>query len=165
LRYTALCMARMTVLCRVKQWLTAPQQDKFMGSVIDTMIQKLQLYIIFRLQVQSKNFILQVVQPPHHSSPSLLVNTCNATHHPPSCNYQYSRGWIHLWSRYTTSGRVCGLVVRVPGYRSRGPGFHFWRYKIFWVVVGLEQGPLSLVGITEELLEWKRSGSGLENWD
>jgi hypothetical protein len=29
--------------------------------------------------------------------------------------------------------------------------------------VGLEQGPLSLVSITEELLEWKSSGSSLEN--
>jgi hypothetical protein len=29
--------------------------------------------------------------------------------------------------------------------------------------VGLERGPLSLVSITEELLEWKSSGSGLEN--
>jgi hypothetical protein len=27
-------------------------------------------------------------------------------------------------------------------------------------VVGLEQGPLSLVSITEELLEWKSRGSG-----
>jgi hypothetical protein len=29
--------------------------------------------------------------------------------------------------------------------------------------VGLERGPLSLVRIIEELLEWKSSGSGLEN--
>jgi hypothetical protein len=29
--------------------------------------------------------------------------------------------------------------------------------------MGLERGPLSLVRITEELLEWKSSGSGLEN--
>jgi hypothetical protein len=29
--------------------------------------------------------------------------------------------------------------------------------------VGLERGPLSLVRITEELLDWKSSGSGLEN--
>jgi hypothetical protein len=29
--------------------------------------------------------------------------------------------------------------------------------------VGLEQGPLSLVRTIEELLEWKSSGSGLEN--
>jgi hypothetical protein len=35
--------------------------------------------------------------------------------------------------------RLCGLLVRVPGYRSRGPGF---------------------VMIIEELLEWKSSGSG-----
>jgi hypothetical protein len=29
--------------------------------------------------------------------------------------------------------------------------------------VGLERGPLSLVRIIEELLEWKSSGSVLEN--
>jgi hypothetical protein len=56
---------------------------------------------------------------------------------------------------------LCGLVVRVPGYKSRGPGFDSWRYQIFWEVVGLEQDPLSLVRIIEELLE--SIGSGLEN--
>jgi hypothetical protein len=25
----------------------------------------------------------------------------------------------------------CGLVVRVPGYRSRGPGLDSWPYQIF----------------------------------
>jgi hypothetical protein len=49
--------------------------------------------------------------------------------------------------------RLCGLVVRVPAYRSRGPGFDSRRYQIFWEIVGLERGPLSLVGITEELFE------------
>jgi hypothetical protein len=39
------------------------------------------------------------------------------------------------------------LVVRVSGYRSRGPGSR--------EVVGLKRGPLSLVRITEELLERK----------
>jgi hypothetical protein len=46
-------------------------------------------------------------------------------------------------------------VIRVPGYRSRGSGFDFRRYQIFWEVVGLERGPFSLVRITEELLEKK----------
>jgi hypothetical protein len=55
--------------------------------------------------------------------------------------------------------RLCGLVVRVPGYRSRGPGFDSRHCHIFWEVVGLERGPLSLVTIIEELLEWKSSGS------
>jgi hypothetical protein len=59
--------------------------------------------------------------------------------------------------------RLCGLVVRIPGYRSRGPGLDSWRYQIFWEVVGLERGPLSLVRIIKELLEWKSSGFGLEN--
>jgi hypothetical protein len=37
------------------------------------------------------------------------------------------------------------------------------RYQIFWEVVGLEQGPLSLVSTTEELLGRKGSGSGLKS--
>jgi hypothetical protein len=59
--------------------------------------------------------------------------------------------------------RLCGLVARVPGYKSRGPGFDYRRYQIFWEVVGLERGPLSLVSTTEELLGRNNSGSGLEN--
>jgi hypothetical protein len=47
--------------------------------------------------------------------------------------------------------RLCGLVVRVLGYRSGGPGSipGTTRKK---KVVGLEQGALSLVSTTEELL-------------
>jgi hypothetical protein len=71
---------------------------------------------------------------------------------------------------YVHMDRFYGLMVRVPGYRSRDPGFDSRRYQIFWKVVGLERGPLSLVRIIEELLEWKSSGSGQENringpWD
>jgi hypothetical protein len=55
----------------------------------------------------------------------------------------------------------CGLVVRVSGYRSRSPGFDSRHYQNFFVVVGLERGPLSLVRIIEELFQGN-SGSGLE---
>jgi hypothetical protein len=41
----------------------------------------------------------------------------------------------------------------------------FRRYQIFWEVVSLERDPLSLVSTIEELLERKKSGSGLENRD
>jgi hypothetical protein len=58
---------------------------------------------------------------------------------------------------------LCGLVVRVPGYRSRGSGFYSRHYPIFWEVVGLEWGPLSLVSTTEEVLGRNSSGSSLEN--
>ena len=51
------------------------------------------------------------------------------------------------------SDRLCGIVVRVSGYRYRGLGFDSRRYQIFRVVVGLERGPLSLVRSIEELLE------------
>jgi hypothetical protein len=59
--------------------------------------------------------------------------------------------------------RLCGLVIRIPGYRSRGFGFYSRSYQIFWEVVGLKRGTLSLVRIIEELLGWKSSGSGVEN--
>jgi hypothetical protein len=41
-------------------------------------------------------------------------------------------------------------------------GFGSWLYQIFWEVVGLERGSLSLMSKTEELLERKSSGSGIE---
>jgi hypothetical protein len=51
---------------------------------------------------------------------------------------------------------LCGLVVRVLGYRSGGPssipGTTRNKKKR---VVGLERGPLSLVSTTEELLDRK----------
>jgi hypothetical protein len=46
---------------------------------------------------------------------------------------------------------------------SRGPGFDSRRYKIFWEVVVLERGPLSLVSTIEELLGRNSRGFGLEN--
>jgi hypothetical protein len=60
-------------------------------------------------------------------------------------------------------GRLCGLVVRVLGYRSRGPGSipgttRFSEEKTEKKrVVGLERGTLSLVSTTEELLDGKEA--------
>jgi hypothetical protein len=53
---------------------------------------------------------------------------------------------------------LCGLVVRVLGYRSGGPGSipGTTRTK---KVVGLERVPLSLVSTTEELLDRKVAAS------
>jgi hypothetical protein len=52
----------------------------------------------------------------------------------------------------STRDPLCGLEVRVPGYRSGGPGSipGTTRKK-----VGLERGELSLVSTTEELLDRK----------
>jgi hypothetical protein len=71
-------------------------------------------------------------------------------HH--EAGYNHDTHSAHLFDRF------CGLVTRVPGYRTRGPGFDSRRYHIFLVVVGLERAALSLVKITEELLERNSSG-------
>jgi hypothetical protein len=57
-----------------------------------------------------------------------------------------------LWS----SGKSSWLQIQRSGFDSP-------RYQIYWEVVGLEQGPLSLMSTIEELLERKSSGSGLES--
>jgi hypothetical protein len=62
-----------------------------------------------------------------------------------------------------SNGRLCGLVVRVSGYRFRGPGFDSRPYYIFWEVGGQQRGSLGLMRTIEELLKWKSSGFGLEN--
>jgi hypothetical protein len=83
--------------------------------------------------------------------------------------------FIHLiiggiWNKYcfmicsvALLDRLCGLVVSSSWIQIQGSGFDSRRYEIFWEVVGLERGPLSLMSTTEELHERKSSGSGLEN--
>jgi hypothetical protein len=62
--------------------------------------------------------------------------------------------YIYIYMRMCVcKDRLCGLVVRVLGYRSGGPGSipGTTRKKL----VGLERGPFSLVSTTEELLDRK----------
>jgi hypothetical protein len=63
---------------------------------------------------------------------------------------------------YIEVDRLCGLVVRILGYRSGGPDsipgttrFSEKKKKRRKTVVGLERGPLSLQSTTEELLHRK----------
>jgi hypothetical protein len=57
-----------------------------------------------------------------------------------------------LWS----TGQSSWLQIERSRFDSRG-------YQILLEVVGLEQGPLSLVSIIEEILERTNTDSGLEN--
>jgi hypothetical protein len=59
-----------------------------------------------------------------------------------------------VWS----SGQSSWLQIQRSGFDSR-------RYQIFWEIVGLERGPLSLVNTIEKLLERKSGVSGLKSRD
>jgi hypothetical protein len=66
----------------------------------------------------------------------------------------FGNGLVQFYSFvYRIFDRLCGLVVRVLGYRSGGPGSISGITKK--KVVGLERGPLSLVSTTKELLDRK----------
>jgi hypothetical protein len=73
------------------------------------------------------------------------------------CNFAFHFSLLFSVCVWLYKDRLCWLVVRVPGYRSRGPGFHFRRYQIFWEVMGLERCPLSHVRIIDELFQALRS--------
>jgi hypothetical protein len=62
---------------------------------------------------------------------------------------------ILLWPPLWSSGQSSSLQIQRSGFDSQ-------RYQIFWEVVGLERGALSLVSTIEELLGRYSSGSGLE---
>jgi hypothetical protein len=55
--------------------------------------------------------------------------------------------------------RLYGLRVKVPGYRSRGPGLDSRRCQILSVAVGLKRGSLNLVTINVELLKGGKIGT------
>jgi hypothetical protein len=54
--------------------------------------------------------------------------------------------------------RLC--EVRVPGYRPKDLGFDSRCYQVFWEVVGLERGLLSLVSSNGFGLESREYGGG-----
>jgi hypothetical protein len=85
------------------------------------------------------------------------IVTCNEGKQCRSISSRVYLSFEHNWPlhccvclEYTLHDRLCGLLVRVLGYRSGGPGSI--PGTIRKKVVGLERGPLSLVSTTEELL-------------
>jgi hypothetical protein len=58
---------------------------------------------------------------------------------------------------------ICPTVLTIPGFAWNDQGINNKKITaIFWEVVGLERGPLSLVSTTEEPLGRKSGCSGLE---
>jgi hypothetical protein len=73
-----------------------------------------------------------------------------------------------IWNNmrcYLGVDHLCGVVVRLPVCRPRGPGFDSRRCQIFCSAVGLERGPLSPYEDEGGATSKENSGSGLDNWD
>jgi hypothetical protein len=77
-----------------------------------------------------------------------------------TCLEHFGTVWVkfHLKPPLWSSGQSSLLQIQRSRFESR-------RYQIFWEVVGLERGRLSLVSTIEELLGRKSSGFGLKNRD
>jgi hypothetical protein len=78
-----------------------------------------------------------------------------------SCAYRLKKNYSVLHNLLPTSvssHQSSFLQIQWSGFDSR-------HYQIFWEVVDLERGPLSLVSSIEELLVRKSTGSGLEKWE
>jgi hypothetical protein len=95
--------------------------------------------------------LVQIISSaPCSQIPSVYVNVNHQVSYP----YRTTDKIIILY--ILSFGQSSWLQIKRSGFDSQG-------YHIFWEVVCLERGPLSLVSTIEELLERKSSGSGLEN--
>jgi hypothetical protein len=74
------------------------------------------------------------------------------------CRHYYHYYYVSTVPPLWSSGQSSWLQIQRSGFDSQ-------RCQIFWEVVGLERGPLSLVITIEVLLERKSSGSCLEIWE
>jgi hypothetical protein len=83
--------------------------ENFLGSMVVLLLDALQLLMLFvRVLMRLE------------SNPFLLIKTQKKT-----------PGLQSASELYRPSDRLCGLEVRVPGYRSGTPGFDSRRYQIF----------------------------------
>jgi hypothetical protein len=105
------------------------------------------------------------------------IYICYVEENRPPLSSSGQSSWLHnedllsfLWG--TNWIYICYVEENRPLLSSRGQSsslqlqrsvFDSWRYHIFWEVVGLERGPLSILSTTEGLLGRKSSGSGLES--
>jgi hypothetical protein len=109
------------------------------------MMENMYLRILFKTScvnlatIQLRTIFTPIHLITHHSGRTFKITNC----------FRHS----NTVAMYTKHDRLCGLVVRVLGYRSGGPGSIPGTTRKN--VVGLERGPLSLVSTTEELLDRK----------
>jgi hypothetical protein len=104
------------------------------------------------------NILLYYTNRP--GSESFIAHTPNT-----NCQYRLKSSLTNLKIGKITLRQPLWSICQSSWLQIHRSGFNSQRYQIFWEVVGLERGPLSLVSTTEELLGRKSNCSGLENRD
>jgi hypothetical protein len=66
--------------------------------------------------------------PDYYYSPDPIISCCKNGNQGDQIKKNALKNYV-FWD--VTPDRVCGLVFRVSGYRSRGPGFDSRPYQIF----------------------------------
>jgi len=114
--------------------------NKLYPEVTATLSQILALMLLQRtskcLTYQDELMWLLLGQPQGMITPNLPSEISANSDWYPLCNNRSID-----WQRWLFKS-IWGVISLI---RYRGPGFDPRRYQIFWVVVGLERGPLSLV--------------------
>jgi hypothetical protein len=135
--------------------LKAELECKWSGSSLSRILQSVRF--IFKASTNGRHFLLK-----HTNVATARVTSVKEMHNIRCQQGRPTKPWIYicyvegrrppLWSSRQSSW----LQIQRSGFDSQ-------RYQIFWEVVSLERGPLSLKSTTEELLGKKISGSGLGN--
>jgi hypothetical protein len=95
-----------------------------------------------------ESILFSFALPPLHFVSFILSQRTASVH---KMWYAVEFSWLPL----CPNGQSYWLQIQGSGFDSR-------RYQIFWEVMGLQRGPLSLLSTIEELLERKSIGSGVE---
>jgi hypothetical protein len=77
---------------------------------------------------------------------------------PKGCPTPRYADWLTVSRKVTSTSHTCWPPLRSSGQSSwlhiQRSGLNSRRFQIFWEVVGLERGPLSLVSTNDKLTKW-----------
>jgi hypothetical protein len=133
------------------------------------------MFVVFLCHFNADSGTQNKPQPLHYkavfldSSATIRITTCQLTNRQGTWSILI-RLKRHFIIHFLCSGLdffavedACVVCGRSSWLQIQRSGFDSRHYQIFWKVVGLERGPISLVSTTEELFGRNTSGFALES--